>query len=146
MIWKCSHFLNISHNLLKLCKITNFDLCLHVWFVKNTPENAKVAEKRVWCSWKCVSLVNRNVTEIVNCGSRNARCSVSKVEIISLTFKWLYIVLRSAVKTHRVLNNAFTASRNASKIQMTKKWDNSTTTCHLTAHDSLSSSIQGGVR
>ena len=35
-------------------------------------------------------LVNRNVTEMsVNCGSRNARCSVYKVEIISLAFKWL---------------------------------------------------------
>ena len=41
-----------------------------------------------------------NVTEMcANCGSRNARCSVSaKVEIISLAFKWL-IVLKSALKT-----------------------------------------------
>ena len=59
-------------------------------------------------------LVNRNATEMdVNCGSRNARCSVYKVEIISLAFKWL-IVLRSAIKTHdqthRVLKNAFAAS------------------------------------
>ena len=55
-------------------------------------------------------LVNRNVTEMyANCGSRNARCSVSKVEIISSAFKWL-IVLRSAIKTRdqtdRVLKNA----------------------------------------
>ena len=52
-------------------------------------------------------LVNINVTKMhANCGSRNARCSVDKVEIISLAFKWL-IVLRSAIKTrdqtHRVL-------------------------------------------
>ena len=33
-----------------------------------------------------------------NCGSRNARCSVYKVEIISFAFKWL-ILLRSAIKT-----------------------------------------------
>ena len=33
-----------------------------------------------------------------NCGSQNAGCSMSKVEIISLAFKWL-IVLRSAIKT-----------------------------------------------
>ena len=32
------------------------------------------------------------------CGLRNTRCSVSKVGIISLVFKWL-IVLRSAMKT-----------------------------------------------
>ena len=46
----------------------------------------------------------------VKCGSRNARNSVSKVEIISLAFKWL-IVLRSAMKTrdqtHRVLKTRF---------------------------------------
>ena len=43
-----------------------------------------------------------------NCGSRNACCSISKVEIVSLAFKWL-IVLRLAIKpcdqTHRVLQN-----------------------------------------
>ena len=32
-----------------------------------------------------------------NCGSEIARCSVYKVEIISLAFKWL-LVLRSAIK------------------------------------------------
>ena len=41
-----------------------------------------------------------------NCGSRNTRCSVSKVKIISLAFKWL-ILLRLTIKTrhqtHRVL-------------------------------------------
>ena len=32
---------------------------------------------------------HRNVTEMyANCSSRNARCSVAKVEIISLAFKW----------------------------------------------------------
>ena len=45
-----------------------------------------------------------------NCGSQNARCSVYKVEIISLAFKWL-IVLRSAIETrdqtHRVLKPAY---------------------------------------
>ena len=56
----------------------------------------------------------RNVTEMSeNCGSRNAGCSISKVEIISLAFKWL-IVLRSAIKTrdqtHGVLKNALAAS------------------------------------
>ena len=63
---------------------------------------------------KMLLLVNRNVTEMdAICGSRNARCSVSKVDIISLAFKWL-IILRSAIKmrdqTHRVLKNAFSAS------------------------------------
>ena len=50
-----------------------------------------------------------------NCGSQNALFSVSKVEIISLAFKWL-IVLRSAIKTchqmHRVLKNTFAISKN----------------------------------
>ena len=49
----------------------------------------------------------------VNCGLWNVICSVSKVEIISLAFKW-FIVLRSAIKTcdqtHRVLKNVFAAS------------------------------------
>ena len=49
----------------------------------------------------------------VNCGSRNARCSSSKVEIISLAFNWL-IVLRSAIKTcdqtHRVFKDIFAVS------------------------------------
>ena len=84
---------------------------------------------------KCVLLVNRNVTEmyanrgswivdrgswivdrgswIMDRGSWNAHCFISKVEILSLEFKWL-IVLRSAIKrhdqTHRILKNAFTAS------------------------------------
>ena len=44
---------------------------------------------------------------------RNAGCSISKVEIISLGFKWL-IVLRSAIKTHDqthlVLKNVLAAS------------------------------------
>ena len=57
----------------------------------------------------------------VNCGSRNARCSFSKVQIISLVFKWL-IVLRSAIKTrhqmHRVLKNAFVASQDAYKTHV----------------------------
>ena len=44
-------------------------------------ENAQVTYKCVWRSAKCVLLVNRNVTEMcANCGSRNARCSVYKVE------------------------------------------------------------------
>ena len=34
----------------------------------------------------------------MNCGSWNAHCSVCKVEIISVAFKWL-IILRSAHKT-----------------------------------------------
>ena len=39
---------------------------------------------------KCVLLVDINVTEInVNCGLWNACCSASKLEIISLAFKWL---------------------------------------------------------
>ena len=55
---------------------------------------------------KMLLLVNRNVTEMcAKCGLQNAHCSVYKVEIISLAFKWL-IVLRSAMKTcdqtHRV--------------------------------------------
>ena len=55
-----------------------------------------------------------NVTDIyVNCGSWNVCCSLAKVEILSLAYKWL-IVLRSAIQmhpqTHRVLENAFAAS------------------------------------
>ena len=43
-----------------------------------------------------------NVIKIyVNCGSRNECCSVYKVEIISLAFKWL-IVLRSAMKKRTI--------------------------------------------
>ena len=39
------------------------------------------------------------VTEMyVNCGSRNVRCTIYKVELISLAFKWL-IILRSAIET-----------------------------------------------
>ena len=52
-----------------------------------------------------------------NCSSRNARCSVAKVEIISLAFKWHSSgiqALRPAVKTrdqtHRVLENAFSGA------------------------------------
>ena len=45
--------------------------------------------------------MNRNVTEMyVNYGLRNGRCSVYKVEIISLAFKWL-IILRPAIKAHK---------------------------------------------
>ena len=48
-----------------------------------------------------------------NCDLWNARCSISKVEIISLAFKWL-MVLRSAIKMHdqmhRVLKNVFATS------------------------------------
>ena len=45
-----------------------------------------------------VLLVNVNVNKVhVNRGSQNACCSDSKVEIISLAFKWL-IILRSALK------------------------------------------------
>ena len=37
-----------------------------------------------------LEIVNVNVTKIdVNCGLQNARCSVSKVETITLAFKWL---------------------------------------------------------
>ena len=48
-----------------------------------------------------------------NCGSRNAHCSIYKVEIISLAFKWL-IILGSAIKTcdqmYRVLKHVFATS------------------------------------
>ena len=54
--------------------------------------------------------LRRKATRKSPSGSRNTRCSYSKVEIISLAFKWL-IVLRSAIRTrdqtHRV---AFAAS------------------------------------
>ena len=55
-------------------------------------------------------LAKGNVTEIYEyCGLQNVHCSASKVEIISLAFKWL-IVLKSATKasdqTHRRLKNA----------------------------------------
>ena len=71
-------------------------------------------------------LVNRNVTELyANCGSRNARCSVFKVEIISLAFKWL-IVLRSAIKTHdqthRVLKNVFASSKKRVQNALLRIW------------------------
>ena len=47
-----------------------------------------------------VLLVIIYVTEMyANCVSRNANCSIYKVEIISLAFKWL-IILRSAIKMH----------------------------------------------
>ena len=60
---------------------------------------------------KCVLLVNINVTKMyVNCGLWNACCSIYKVKIIRLAFKWL-IVLRSAIKmrdqTHRILKTVF---------------------------------------
>ena len=46
---------------------------------------------------RCIP-INIDVTEIhVNCGSQNVCCSIAKVEIISLAFKWL-IILRSAMK------------------------------------------------
>ena len=78
--------------------------------------------KCVWWSWKCVLLVNINVTGMfVNCGSRTVHFSISKVEIISLAFKWL-IILRSAIKTHDqtqwVLKNAFAASWSAYKMHL----------------------------
>ena len=34
----------------------------------------------------------------VNCGSRNAHCSVYKVEVISLAFKWLIVLRKCAIK------------------------------------------------
>ena len=65
------------------------------------PENAK-CRKNVYDSLKNAYysvLVNIYMTEIyVNCGSWNVHCSVSKVEIVSLAFKWL-IVLRLTIKT-----------------------------------------------
>ena len=49
----------------------------------------------------------------VNRISRNACCSVYKLEIISLALKWI-IVLRSAIKMrdhmHRILKNVFAMS------------------------------------
>ena len=50
----------------------------------------------------------------VNCGSWNARCTVYKVEIISLAFKWL-IVLRSAIKT-RDQTHVYASSAQAGSI------------------------------
>ena len=48
---------------------------------------------------KCVLLVNRNVTDMyVNCGSRKTHCSVYKVEVISLAFKWLIVLRKCAIK------------------------------------------------
>ena len=45
------------------------------------------SRRNAYDSLKNVLLVNRNVTEMyVNCGSQNVRCSVYKVEIISLAF------------------------------------------------------------
>ena len=71
-------------------------------FCQKTSENATVPQKCIWRSRKCVLLVNRNVTEMyVNCGLQNARCSIFKVKIISLSFKWL-IVLRSAKKKRAI--------------------------------------------
>ena len=54
-------------------------------------ENATLGAVKICMTiLKCVLLVNRNVTEMfANCGSQNARCSISKVEIISMSFKWL---------------------------------------------------------
>ena len=77
-----------------------------------------------------------NVTEMyVNCGSRTARSSVSKFEIISLAFKWL-IVLRSAIKTrdqtHRVLKNAFAASYDAYKTHVYASSAQAGISCHRT--------------
>ena len=55
---------------------------------------------------KCKDAVKMSITykqkcdqsiQYVNCDSWNAHCSIYKVEIISLEFKWL-IVLRSALK------------------------------------------------
>ena len=58
-----------------------------------------VLKVRITCKQKC----DRNVYEL---WIADTRCSVYRVEIISLAFKWL-IVLRSAIKsrdqTHRVL-------------------------------------------
>ena len=47
-----------------------------------------------------------NVTEMyVNCGLRNVHCSIYKVEMISLAFKWL-IILRLALKMHNQMCRA----------------------------------------
>ena len=57
----------------------------------------------------------------VNCSSRKTRRSVSKVEIISLAFKWLMVprsAIKTQVQTHRVLKNAFIASSNAYKTHV----------------------------
>ena len=56
-----------------------------------------------------ISHVNRDVTKMyANYCLWNGCCSISKVEMISLAFKWL-IVLRLAIntrdQTHRVLKN-----------------------------------------
>ena len=65
-------------------------------------ENGKVLEKSVL-------FVNINATGIyVNCGLRIACCFFTKVEIISVAFKWL-IIFRSA-QTHRGLKSAFLTS------------------------------------
>ena len=70
---------------------TNVMTAFPARFVRKVLEKAKVPEK-------CILFVNINVTRMyVNCASRNVHCSVSKVEIISLAFKWL-IILMTAIK------------------------------------------------
>ena len=67
-----------------------------------------VLKMRLTCKQKC----DRDVSA-ANCGLWNMRCSIYKVEIISLACRWL-IVRISAIKTrdqtHRGLKNVFAAS------------------------------------
>ena len=80
-----------AHKVVSTHVCTNVMTAFPARFVRKVLEKAKVPEK-------CILFVNINVTRIyVNCASRNVHCSVSKVEIISLAFKWL-IILMTAIK------------------------------------------------
>ena len=55
------------------------------------------------------NFVNVNVTEMcANCSSRNVSCSVSKVEIISLAFKWLIVCTYHTYCAYQYLVNLVT--------------------------------------
>ena len=117
-LWECETYTRVYRGLTHFAQTQEYSNNVitsqpsHLVCQKYVRKHKVAVKMRMTVLKMCI--VNRNVTEMfVNCGSRNARWAVYKVEIISLAFKWL-IVLRSAIKardqTHRVLKNAYAAS------------------------------------
>ena len=85
---------------------------LHLVWQKYVRKSMKMSEIR---QKTCMADLKMRINCKQKCDRslRNAGCSISKVEIISLGFKWL-IVLRSAIKTrdqtHLVLKNVLVVS------------------------------------
>ena len=96
----------------------------------------KYVRKRKGAVKMCITC--KNVTEMyVNCDSRNAHGFVYKVEIISLTFKWL-IALRYVIKRTESLKMCLPGPKTHKKRKFTRLAHTHTTQLTKKLHQILS--------